>query len=148
MILPLVQKKLLTILLLLLGEYSFQNEDGKPAMILLDALKGKYDFPELKAVAMDQYKYWEPESVIIEAKATGEPLMQEFRRMGIPVIPFVPSRGKDKHSRVNACSPVFEEWSNILSRRMRNMLKKLLRNVQLFLMERTMTMSTVLHRPC
>ena len=28
--------------------------------------------------------------------------------MGIPVIPFVPSRGKDKHSRVNACAPVFE----------------------------------------
>jgi predicted phage terminase large subunit-like protein len=86
----------------------FPEEDGKPAMILLDALKGKYDFPELKAIAMDQYKYWEPETVIIEAKATGEPLMQEFRRMGIPVIPFVPSRGKDKHSRVNACAPVFE----------------------------------------
>ena len=86
----------------------FPQEDGKPAMILLDALKGKFDFPELKAVAMDQFKYWEPESVIIEAKATGEPLMQEFRRMGIPVIPFVPSRGKDKHSRVNACAPVFE----------------------------------------
>jgi predicted phage terminase large subunit-like protein len=86
----------------------FPKEDGKPAMILLDALKGKFDFPELKAVALDQYKYWEPESVIIEAKATGEPLMQEFRRMGIPVIPFVPSRGKDKHSRVNATAPVFE----------------------------------------
>jgi predicted phage terminase large subunit-like protein len=86
----------------------FPKEDGKPALILLDAMKGKFDFPELKALAMDQYKYWEPESVIIEAKATGEPLMQEFRRMGIPVIPFVPSRGKDKHSRVNACAPVFE----------------------------------------
>ena len=86
----------------------FPQEDGKPAMILLDAIKGKYDFPELKAIAMDQYKYWEPETVIIEAKATGEPLMQEFRRMGIPVIPFVPSRGKDKHSRVNATAPVFE----------------------------------------
>jgi predicted phage terminase large subunit-like protein len=86
----------------------FPKEDGKPAMVLLDAMKGKFDFPELKAIAMDQYKYWEPESVIIEAKATGEPLMQEFRRMGIPVIPFVPSRGKDKHSRVNATAPVFE----------------------------------------
>jgi predicted phage terminase large subunit-like protein len=86
----------------------FPKEDGKPAMILLDALKGKYDFPELKAIALEQYKYWEPETVIIEAKASGEPLMQEFRRIGIPVIPFVPSRGKDKHSRVNACSPIFE----------------------------------------
>ena len=86
----------------------FPKEDGKPALILLDALRGKYDFPELKAIAMEQFKYWEPESVIIEAKASGEPLMQEFRRMGIPVIPFVPTRGKDKHSRVNACAPVFE----------------------------------------
>jgi len=86
----------------------FPKEDGKPAMILLDALKGKYDFPELKTIALEQYKYWEPETVIIEAKASGEPLTQEFRRIGIPVTPFVPSRGKDKHSRVNACAPVFE----------------------------------------
>ena len=86
----------------------YPNEDGKPAMILLDALKGKFDFPELKAVALEQYKYWEPETVIIEAKASGEPLTQEFRRVGIPVTPYIPSRGKDKHSRVNACAPVFE----------------------------------------
>jgi phage terminase large subunit-like protein len=84
----------------------FPKEDGKPAMILLDALKGKFDFPELKAVAMDQFKYWEPESVIIEAKATGEPLMQEFRRMGIPVIPFVPSRGKRRLCRQHYTSRV------------------------------------------
>jgi len=86
-------------------------EHGGPALMLLDAMKGKYDFPELKAVAFEQYKYWEPETVIIEAKASGEPLAQEFRRMGIPVIPFMPSRGRDKHTRVNACAPVFEGGS-------------------------------------
>ena len=37
--------------------------------------------------------------------------MQEFRRMGIPVIPFVPSKGKDKHTRVNATAPLFESGS-------------------------------------
>ena len=78
------------------------------ALILLDAVRGKFDFPELKIVALDQYKYWEPESVIIESKATGVPLAQEFRRMAIPVVDFVPSKGKDKHSRVNAVAPVFE----------------------------------------
>jgi predicted phage terminase large subunit-like protein len=87
------------------------EEGGAPNLILLDAMKGKYDFPELKAVALEQYKYWEPDSVIIEAKASGEPLTQEFRRMGIPVIPFTPSRGKDKHTRVNACAPIFESGS-------------------------------------
>ena len=83
-------------------------EDMGDALILLDAVRGKFDFPELKIVALDQYKYWEPESVIIESKATGVPLAQEFRRMAIPVVDFVPSKGKDKHSRVNAVAPVFE----------------------------------------
>ena len=83
-------------------------EDMGDALILLDAVRGKFDFPELKIVALDQYKYWEPESVIIESKATGVPLAQEFRRMAIPVVDFIPSKGKDKHSRVNAVAPVFE----------------------------------------
>ena len=46
--------------------------------------------------------------MVIEQKATGQPLTQEFRRMGIPVIDFVTSKGKDKHTRVNACAPIFE----------------------------------------
>ena len=75
--------------------------------MLIDAIRGKFDFPELKAVALEQYKYWQPETIIIEAKASGQPLIQEFRRMGIPVMDFTPGRGKDKHSRVNACSPYF-----------------------------------------
>ena len=83
-------------------------EDEPEAIILLDAVRGKWDFPELKVVALDQYKYWEPKSVVIEQKATGQPLTQEFRRMGIPVIDFVPSKGNDKHTRVNSCAPMFE----------------------------------------
>ena len=86
----------------------FPEEGGAPHLILLDALRGKFDFPELKAVALDANKYWEPETIIIEQKASGEPLTQEFRRMGIPVVPFVPSKGNDKYTRVNACAPVFE----------------------------------------
>ena len=84
------------------------EEGGPPHMILLDAMKGKFDFPELKAVALDAYKYWEPETIVIEQKASGEPLTQEFRRMGIPVVPFTPSKGNDKHTRVNSCAPLFE----------------------------------------
>jgi predicted phage terminase large subunit-like protein len=83
------------------------SEDSPPCLMLIDSLKGRWDFPELKAVAMDQYSYWNPESVVIEAKASGMPLIQELRRTGIPVHEFVPGRGKDKVSRVNACSPVF-----------------------------------------
>jgi predicted phage terminase large subunit-like protein len=83
-------------------------EDMKPALILLDALRGRYDFPELKMVAFDQYKYWDPETVVVEKKATGEPLIQEMRKMGVPVTEFIPVRGKDKHARVHACAPIFE----------------------------------------
>ena len=46
--------------------------------------------------------------MIVEAKASGQYLIQEMRRAGVPVMDFIPSRGKDKHSRVNACAPVFE----------------------------------------
>ena len=38
--------------------------------MLLDAVKGRYEFPELRRLALEQYKYWQPESVIIEAKAS------------------------------------------------------------------------------
>ena len=83
-------------------------ENEPPAMILLDAQKGRWDFPELKRVAYKQYKYWEPETTIIEAKASGMPLTHELRQIGIPVINFTPSKGNDKHTRVNACSTLFE----------------------------------------
>ena len=83
-------------------------EHEPPAMSILDAQKGRWDFPELKRVALKQYKYWEPETTIIEAKASGMPLTHELRQIGIPVINFTPSKGNDKHTRVNACSTLFE----------------------------------------
>jgi len=44
----------------------------------------------------------------VEAKASGLPLTYELRQMGIPVVNFSPSKGNDKHSRVNSVSPLFE----------------------------------------
>ena len=77
-------------------------------LILLDAIKDRYEFPELRRVALQQYKYWNPEMVIVEAKASGLPLTHELRQMDIPVVNFTPSKGNDKHVRVNTCAPVFE----------------------------------------
>ena len=79
-----------------------------PAILLLDVKKGRWDFPELKEEALKQYKYWEPDTVIIEAKASGMPLTHELRQMGIPVVNYTPSRGQDKVARVNAVSPILE----------------------------------------
>jgi predicted phage terminase large subunit-like protein len=86
----------------------YPNEEGEAHLILLDAIKDRYEFPELRRVAKEQYDYWSPETVIIEAKASGLPLTYELRQMGIPVINFTPSRGNDKHTRVNAVAPLFE----------------------------------------
>ena len=86
----------------------YPNEDSPPNAILLDAKKGRWEFPDLKRIAMEEYKYWEPEVVLIEAKAAGMPLTQELRSSGIPVANFTPSRGNDKHVRMNSVAPLFE----------------------------------------
>jgi predicted phage terminase large subunit-like protein len=84
------------------------NEDLPDQLILVDAYKARAEFPELRRKALKLYKYWEPETVLIEAKAAGLPLTFELRNMGIPVINFTPSKGNDKHSRVNSVAPMFE----------------------------------------
>jgi predicted phage terminase large subunit-like protein len=84
------------------------EEDSGPNLILLDSKKGRYEFPELKREALKSYHYWEPDIVIIEAKASGAPLTQELRAMGIPVMNFSPGKGQDKFARVNAVAPLFE----------------------------------------
>jgi len=76
-------------------------------IILLNAFRERMEFPRLKQVAIDQYKEWEPDGVIIEKKASGAPLIYELRAMGIPVQEFTPSKGNDKISRLNAVSDVF-----------------------------------------
>jgi predicted phage terminase large subunit-like protein len=86
----------------------YENDDSPANLLLLDCQKGRWDFPELKQVAQEQFKYWDPDTVIIESKASGQPLTDELRKMGIPVVNFSPSKGNDKHTRVNSVAPLFE----------------------------------------
>ena len=86
----------------------YPDEGDEAAIILLDAEKGRWEFPELKDAALRLYEEFEPDMVLIEQKASGTPLTQDLRKMGIPVSGFTPGRGADKFSRMNACSPVFE----------------------------------------
>lgn len=84
------------------------NENPNDAnIILLDALKERLEFPELKKRAMDMYTEWEPDACVVEAKASGAPLVFELRRMGIPVQEYTPTRGNDKISRVNSVADMF-----------------------------------------
>lgn len=87
------------------------DADSGPNLILLNVRKGRWDFPELKRVAKDEYQYWKPDNVLIEAKATGTPLQQELRRIGVPVTMFSPGgrkQNQDKLSRANAVAPILE----------------------------------------
>jgi predicted phage terminase large subunit-like protein len=86
----------------------YPREDAPPNVILLDAKKGRWEFPDLKRIAYEESKYWDPEVILVEAKAAGIPLTQELRSSGIPVVNFTPSRGNDKHARMNSVAPLFE----------------------------------------
>ena len=89
----------------------YPDQDSGPALILLNVTRGRWDFPELKRVAKDEYDYWKPDNVLIEAKATGITLQQELRRMGIPVTMYSPGgrrAGQDKVARANSVAPMLE----------------------------------------
>ena len=76
-------------------------------IVVLDAYKERLEFPELKRQAYDMWKEWNPDTLIVEKKAAGAPLIYELRRMGIPIAEYTPSKGSDKIARVNAISDLF-----------------------------------------
>ena len=85
----------------------WKNEDGVDNVILLNRVKGKWEFPELKQMALQQAKEWSPDSVIVEAKASGQPLIDEMRRSGLFVQDYSPGKGQDKIARMNSVSDMF-----------------------------------------
>jgi predicted phage terminase large subunit-like protein len=90
----------------------FNEATSRYEMIMLNAIKGRWEFPQLKSMALDQYKYWEPDCLLIEKKAAGAPLLQELRQMDMYIEEVSPSRGtrqisNDKRSRVAAIAPIF-----------------------------------------
>jgi predicted phage terminase large subunit-like protein len=85
----------------------FNEETNNYAIILLNSIKKRMEYPELKALVLEEYGQWEPDAFIVEKKSSGSVLYQEMRRMGIPVSEFTPGKGQDKISRVNAVSSLF-----------------------------------------
>ena len=76
-------------------------------IIVLDAFKERMEFPEPKRTAFEFWKEWNPDTLIVEKKAAGAPLIYEMRKMGIPISEYTPSKGSDKIARVNAVSDLF-----------------------------------------
>ena len=86
----------------------FYNEETQNfAIILLNAIKKRMEYPELKKLVLEEYKEWQPDAFMVEKKSNGSALYQEFRRMGVPVGEFTPGKGQDKIARVNAVSDLF-----------------------------------------
>jgi len=91
------------------GVFYWPDTTGKEQanIIALNSFKKRMEFPELKQRAYQEYQEWEPDSLIVEAKAAGSPLIFELRAMGIPVQEYTPSKGNDKIARLNAVADIF-----------------------------------------
>jgi predicted phage terminase large subunit-like protein len=85
----------------------FNEETNNYNIILLNSIKKRLEFPELKELVLEEYKDWEPDAFIVEKKSNGAALYQEMRRTGVPLGEFTPGKGQDKISRVNAVSDLF-----------------------------------------
>jgi|TARA_R110002110_G_scaffold378281_1_gene588730 predicted phage terminase large subunit-like protein len=85
----------------------YNEEESAYNIILLNSIKKRIEFPELKELAMEEYSDWEPDSFIVEKKSSGVALYQEMRRMGLPVSEYTPHRGSgDKLARLNSVSDI------------------------------------------
>ena len=85
----------------------YNEETNNHAIILLNSIKKRMEYPDLKKMVLEEYKDWEPDAFMVEKKSNGSPLYQEFRRMGLPCQEFTPGKGQDKIARVNAVSDLF-----------------------------------------
>jgi predicted phage terminase large subunit-like protein len=87
----------------------FNEEASAYHIILLNSIKRRVEFPELKRLAHEEYTEWEPDSFIVEKKSSGVALYQELRRMGVMVQEFTPHRGTgDKMARLNSVADIVQ----------------------------------------
>lgn len=93
------------------GLFQYKTKGDVPRLatgiILLDSWAGRLNFPELKTKAYELYLQHKPDSLVVEGRATGRPLVQELWKMGIPVSDPTPARGADKITRTNAIADLF-----------------------------------------
>lgn len=84
----------------LVGGITAQNK-----LHILEMVHGKWEYPELKQEAISLFNRWQLDkrstsasSIVIENRASGQQLIQDFKRAGLPVQPIDVT--KDKLSRV------------------------------------------------
>jgi predicted phage terminase large subunit-like protein len=100
----------------------FYDHNQIENLILLSMWRGRVEYPELREMTKRLYfdyrdtgKERNPsfkgrpvDMCLIEAKASGDPLIQDLVRGGIRAIPFVPNKYGDKIQRVRLITPLIE----------------------------------------
>jgi predicted phage terminase large subunit-like protein len=112
------------------GIFNFYDDDDTETglegassnLILLGNVRGRFEYPDLRRIAKEEYLKHRPDLCVVEKKASGQSLIQDMRRSGLPVLEYMPD--KDKVSRVFSASPMLEagrvwlpegkSWSNEL----------------------------------
>ena len=85
---------------------SYGTETMVANLILLSNMRERLEYPELRSTAQQMYDSYEPDVIIIEKKASGQSLIQDLRRAGLPILEYNPDR--DKVTRANASTPILE----------------------------------------
>jgi predicted phage terminase large subunit-like protein len=92
------------------GVFYLDGPDGYPQanIILLNAIKDRWEYPTLKRRAYEEYKEWTPDWFVVEKKSAGTQLYQELRYAGVPAQEYNPHRGTgDKTARLNSVADIF-----------------------------------------
>ena len=86
----------------------FMNDETEAYnIVLLNAIKKRVEFPELKDLALREYQDYEPDAFIVEKKSAGTALYQELRRTGMSIQEYTPHRGSgDKMARLNSVADI------------------------------------------
>jgi len=91
-------------------------------LILLGMWRGRVEYPELREMAKRLYRDYrdngkehnprfkgrQPDLCLVEAKASGDPLIQDLAAGGISAVAFNPSKYGDKIQRVRLVTPLIE----------------------------------------
>ena len=76
------------------------------AVYLMDVYRAKLEYPDLLAKAKELYRIWNPIRMLVEDKASGQSLVQDLRRLLIPVIAV--AADIDRYRRVSAVTGIME----------------------------------------
>lgn len=82
----------------------FEDDQFTRHIMLLDIFSKQMEFPELRKMAIQLYRDFSPDMVVVESKASGHSLKSELYQYNIPVTGFDPSKygRKDMRARYAA----------------------------------------------